>query len=196
MGPAQQGYATIADNLDDPWVQITASPKIIDYMTTLTGVFPEATALLDAGLSAIAHLDVQPRNIFPMPLENGGFETVAIDWASIGYAPLGTDAALVIGSSMTWCNIDAAHGVRLHPEALEKYLIGLEDSGWNGDIGLVRLAYMTAAVSRAGGNAMFTTMWVNEPEWQPHTIKMMGKPAEVLVPHWRDVFDGMYPRCS
>lgn len=193
IGSRLQRYAAIDDYLDDPMVQISASAKLVEYMATLPTVIPEAISLLDAGPRTLAHLDAQPRNIFPMQLESGGFETVAIDWASIGYAPLGTDGALVIGSSMTWHNIDAAHGVHLHSAALEKYLTGLEESGWSGNFELVRLAYMTAAVNRAAGNAMFTTMWVDEPEWRPHTIEMMGKPADVLVPHWRDVFEGVYP---
>lgn len=186
-------YESIRDYLDDSFVQRVATPEVIQNMVNLTNVVPSVNALLNTGPRPLSHLDAQPRNLFPIRLENGGIETVAIDWSSVGYAPLGTDAALVIGSTMTWFDLDAEHGVRLHTRALSRYLGGLEETGWHGNTNLVRLAYMTAAVRRAEGNAMLPVLWVDEPDWKGRTVDLMHKSPEALVDHWRDVFAGVYP---
>ena len=64
--------------------------------------------------------------------------------------------------------------------------------GWQGDIGLVRLAYLTGAVMRTAGNVNFTARWVNDPEWKRTVTGLTKTSADVLAKHWGDVFEGVY----
>lgn len=190
--PSLERFVTFRDYLHDPMMQLVATPTVAEQLMSLPDVVPVAHAFLDASPSSLSHLDMQPRNIFPIHLASGAIESVLIDWAEIGYRPIGTAVAGMVGSSMTWCEFDAEHGSRLLSQALLAYIEGLEENGWHGDVKLVRLAYMTSAVFRAAGNALFPVMWVNEPEWIPYMVDMLGKPPEEMVPHWRDVFEKVY----
>jgi hypothetical protein len=191
--PQLKRLSSIGDYVDDPLVKLACTPENLEKLSLLVDTVPSAISLLTKGPNPLSHLDAQPRNLFPVPLENGGIKTVAIDWASVGYAPLGMDAPLVVGSSMTWHEFDAEHGTSLHVQALDGYLDGLRDMDWQGDAALVRLAYMTGAVMRAAGNVNFTARWVNDAEWKKTVTGLTKTPADVLAKHWGDVFAHVYP---
>lgn len=193
LEPQLLGFGSVGDYLDDPLVKLAFPPENLDRLSRLIDEMPSVISLLAKGSNPLSHLDAQPRNLFPMPLENGGIETVAIDWASVGYAPMGMDAPLLVGSSMTWHEFDPEHGTSLHVQALDGYLGGLADMDWQGDTNLVRLAYMTGAVMRAAGNVYFTSRWVNDAEWKKTVTGLTKTPADVLAKHWGDVFANVYP---
>ena len=90
----------IGDYSDDPLVKLALPPENMERFERMVNAMPSALSAIAEGPNPLCHLDAQPRNLFPVPLPNGEIETVAIDWASAGYAPLGMDAPLVVGSSM------------------------------------------------------------------------------------------------
>jgi hypothetical protein len=193
LEPQLVGFGSIGANLDDPLVKLAFPPDNLKHFESLSDTLPSVISVLSQGSNPLSHLDAQPRNLFPVPLENGGIETVAIDWASVGYAPMGMDAPLVVGSSMTWYEFDAEHGTSLHVQAMAGFIDGLADMDWQGDTGLVRLAYMTGALMRAAGNVYFTSRWVNDAEWKKTVTGLTKTPADVLAKHWGDVFAHVYP---
>ncbi len=192
--PQLNNYGSIGDFTYDALVERAAPPDVVRNMSRLAETMPLVLEVLNAGPRPLSHVDTQPRNLFPMPLERCGFETVAIDWASIGYAPLGTDAAQLVGSSLTWCEIGVERGVRLLERALDGYLTGLEEMSWSGNADLVRLAFMTSAITRAAGNLTFTSnIWMGHPEAEVPTAVLMGLPATTIADQWREVFRAEYP---
>ena len=178
---------------NDPLVRRAAPPDVVEDLLTLSKKMPAVIVLINAGPRPLSHIDAQPRNLFPLPLESGGFETVTIDWASVGYAPLGTDPAQVVGSSLTWCEIEPGHGVRLHEEVLAGYVKGLSEFGWNGDIELVRVAYMSAAMIRAANMLFHTVSWVEDRELKEQTSRGLRHSSEAIADQWREVFRAVYP---
>ena len=190
---ARKQFPQLNSNLNDDLVKRAMTPKNLENLKRFDEALPAVIDLLSAGPNPLGHLDAQPRNLFPIRLESGDIETVAIDWAGVGYSPLGTDAALVVGSSLTWCEFSGEHGARLHSKAVNSFITGLKEAGWQGDTGLVRLAYMTAAAIRASGGLNFTARWVNDLEWKEIVSGLTKKSPEVLADHWGNVFEHVYP---
>ena len=190
---ARKRFTLISSNLDDHLVRRAMTPKNLELLNRFDEALPAVVDLLRTGPNPLGHNDAQPRNLFPIQLDNGDIETVAIDWAGVGYSPLGTDAALVVASSLTWCEFNGERGARLHSEAVNSFIEGLNEVGWKGDTALVRLAYMTGAAIRASGGLVFTARWVTDLEWKQIVTGLMKKSPEVLADHWGDVFEHVYP---
>ena len=99
----------------------------------------------------LEHGDTGRKNLFHRRRENGGAETVAIDWAWAGIGTLGEDLAPVVFSPVMWFN-------DVHPEqlpdleqiAFDGYVQGLRDTGWRGNTAQVRLGYTVTAALRFG----------------------------------------------
>lgn len=161
-----------------------------ENLAGLKDILSNVIPLLNTGPTPLSHVDSQPRNLFPIHQPNGGFETATIDWASLGYAPLGTDPAHLVGSTMTWGEIDPEHGAYLHTQILNSYIEGLKEVGWTGDESLVRLAYMTGAVTRAASNVNLPVVWLKNPGFERGVNPI---PPEVKAANWGAVFKHVYP---
>ena len=85
--------------------------------------------------TALAHGDSHARNLFPM-----NDHVVAVDWSGISEEPLGADAGVLIGSGLTW-GINEAEMVLDNIENYSRYLDGLHDAGWAGDILALRVGF-------------------------------------------------------
>ncbi len=192
-GVSLNRWASLGDFTNDPLVQRTSPPDVVSDLLKLSAKILPVIEAINAGPRPLNHIDAQPRNLFPMPLENGGFETVAIDWASLGYAPLGTDPAQIVGSSLTWCEVEPEHGALLHEKVLDGYITGLSDMGWNGDVELVRLSYMTMAMIRAANMLFHTVRWIDDPKAKVAISRAMGLPPEAFADQQREVFRVLYP---
>ena len=190
IGNPAERYQLVFNNLDDRLVKRTVPVGHVEKLNHLGRAIPAAVSMLNDGPTPLSHVDSQPRNLFPMQLESGETETVLIDWASVGYAPLGTDAAHLVGSSLTWCEMEPEHGAYLHTQTLNSYLEGLEEVGWSGNENLVRLAYMTAAIARSAANLTFTAMWLDSPDFDTGISPI---PKEEKSDQWRDVMTRVYP---
>jgi hypothetical protein len=191
IGGTADRYDSVFEHLDDQYVQLAATPVNQEYLSGLKEILASVIPVLNAGPTPLSHVDSQPRNLFPIHQPTGGFETAAIDWASLGYAPLGTDASHLVGSTMTWGEIDPEHGAYLHTQILNSYIEGLKEAGWAGDENLVRLAYMTGAVARAAANITFpVVLWIDNPGFEQGVNPI---PPEVKAKNWGDVLPLVYP---
>ncbi|MBT5319789.1 MAG: hypothetical protein HOL45_07775 [Chloroflexi bacterium] len=192
-GVSLNRWSSLGDYTSDPLVKRGSPPDVLRDLSNLHGQILPVIEAINAGPRPLNHVDAQPRNLFPMPLDNGGFETVAIDWASLGYAPLGTDPAQIVGSSLTWCEVEPEHGVLLHEKVLDGFVTGLSDMGWSGNIELVRLSYMTQAMIRSANMLFHAVRWIDNPEHKPLLSRAMGRPVEAIVDQQRDTFRAVYP---
>ena len=192
-GVSLNRWTSLGDYTSDPLVKRGSPPDVLRDLSNLHGQILPVIEAINEGPRPLNHVDAQPRNLFPVPLEDGGFETVAIDWASLGYAPLGTDPAQIVGSSLTWCEIEPEHGVLLHEKVLNSFLAGLTDTDWNGNFELVRLSYMTQAMIRSANMLFHAVRWIDNPEHKPRISRAMGRPVEAFVDQQRDVFRAVYP---
>jgi len=112
---------------------------------TATRIAELTTQLIEVGKSlphSLAFGDSHPRNLFPV--ESG---TVGIDWGTTTMDPIGADAGMLTGPSLT-LGIDEANLIIQNERAIfESYVGGLSASGWSGDQNDVRLGYLCSFIN-------------------------------------------------
>lgn len=111
---------------------------------TATRIAELTTRLIETGKSlphGLAFGDSHPRNLFPV--DSG---TVGIDWGTTTMDPIGADAGMLTGPSLT-LGIDEANLIAQNELAIfESYFAGLKESGWSGDLNNVRLGYLCSFI--------------------------------------------------
>jgi hypothetical protein len=105
-------------------------------------------AALERIPKTICHGDTYPTNFIARQLPEGQQQTVALDWALAGIAPVGDDLGqLVFGAQ---ANLKEANPTDVDKVLFESYLDGLRDSGCRIDPQLVRFGYTASAAFRVG----------------------------------------------
>ncbi len=133
-----------------PVVRQAFSPELVARVLRLweqRGLFLSALERLP---QVFSHLDAFRGNLFGRALPDGGEETVAIDWAFAGIAPLGEELAPLIVGSVVTDHVPLEELARLEGMALEGYIEGLREAGWDGPQELVRASYAACAALRYG----------------------------------------------
>jgi hypothetical protein len=89
-----------------------------------------------------------PGNVLTRSRADGVVEIVALDWALVGYGPLGAELAQIgLGA------LDALRGddqSTVDEAVFAAYVSGLRESGWEGDERLARFGYVATAALRSG----------------------------------------------
>jgi thiamine kinase-like enzyme len=96
----------------------------------------------------ICHGDTYPTNFMSRPLPDGRQQTVALDWALAGIAPLGDDLGQFVFGAQT--NLKEANRMEVDQVLFESYLAGLRESGCRVDPQQVRFGYTASAALRVG----------------------------------------------
>jgi hypothetical protein len=122
-------------------------------------------AKLDTLPKTISHGDTYPTNFMSRHSRADQDQTVALDWALMGIAPLGDDLGqFVYGAQM---NLKGSNPVDVSNALFEGYLDGLRDSGCRVDPKLVRFGYKASAALRVG---LFQLYLLNEELGQDKTV--------------------------
>ena len=96
---------------------------------------------LESMPKTLCHGDFNYTNLFARHLPHGEDQTAAIDWQYAGFRQLGGDiAGLIADSSIIPVRRKAAEPEEFTELILEGYLLGLKESGWKGDLRVVRFA--------------------------------------------------------
>ncbi len=104
-------------------------------------------AKLDLLPKTISHGDTYPTN-FKSRLSTGREQTVALDWALMGIAPLGDDLGQFVFGAQT--NLKELNPADIDKTLFESYLDGLRDTGCKVDRQQVRFGYSASAALRIG----------------------------------------------
>lgn len=133
----------------------------------------------------ISHGDTYPTNFKSRQSDGGQQQTVALDWALAGIAPLGDDLGQLVFGAQT--NLKEIPRTDVDRELFESYLDGLRDSGCQVDPQIVRFGYTASAALRVG---LFQILLLNEEISQSGAVteQAVGKPAvpdcfEVVMAH-------------
>ncbi len=102
--------------------------------------------ILDHLPQTICHLDAFHRNMFARKTVDGDDQTVLIDWAFVGRAPIGVELSPLVLMGVAMCGIPFDRLHELEQIVIDGYLGGLREAGWQGDPRLVRLGYTAATV--------------------------------------------------
>lgn len=104
--------------------------------------------MLDRLPKTVCHGDTYPTNLKSRRLNGDQGQTVALDWALVGIAPLGDDLGqLVFGAQM---NLKEAAPEDVDRTLFESYVDGLRDVGCRVDPQWIRFGYAASAALRIG----------------------------------------------
>lgn len=100
---------------------------------------------LDRQPQALCHGDAHPDNLRVVRRGRGGTETVVLDWASMGRAPLGAEAQAILGGALVLFRADAAEAAVADAAIFNSYAKGLREGGVRIENAALRFAYCAAA---------------------------------------------------
>ncbi|HLV34853.1 MAG TPA: hypothetical protein VKY59_07065, partial [Spirillospora sp.] len=120
------------------------------------------------------------RNVFARRSADGGYKTVAVDWAFVGQAAVGAEAAAPVLIGLFGANIDPERADEHERLVYEGYLAGLRDMNWNGDPRAVRLGY-AATTALKFIELMAPMGFLTDPGFQAHITSALGCPISQYV---------------
>ena len=138
----------------------------------------------------LAHGDAHRRNLLSQRMPDAGDRTVAVDWAVIGYAPLGEDPGHLLTSSRIF-EADPRIAPHLDQAIFRRYLDGLREAGWRLDRrtrDTVRFGYAAHGLLNmglfvgAGAAAGIAHEWIRR--WYEGVL---GRPFETLVEPFAEI---------
>jgi hypothetical protein len=89
----------------------------------------------------LSHLDAWRDNLIVAAAPDDSERLVAIDWAGVGLAAVGTDASDLFGASFMQNRVAATDPRVIDSAIFDSYVAGLREVGWQDDTGMLRLAY-------------------------------------------------------
>jgi len=105
----------------------------------------------------LCHHDAFRRNLMLREGENAGAQTIAIDWAMMGYGGVGEEIGVTTAVALYWLEVAADQAQELDRIVFESYVAGLRNAGWQGDVQLARFGYTTTAALVIG--VAMTMIW-------------------------------------
>jgi hypothetical protein len=136
----------LRDTLASPWGRRWLPEEDRDQFFNLWEERERYINVLDRLPQTVCHLDLFRRNLFARKTADGDDQTVAIDWAYVGKGPIGADLGPLVWMSAVLGGVGLDKAQKLEEIALEGYLEGLREAGWQGDPQQVRLGYTAAGV--------------------------------------------------
>jgi hypothetical protein len=103
---------------------------------------------LDRVPQVLCHWDAHRANLFSRTSGDGTVETVLIDWAGLGWGPVGSELPRLLSTTVNFFGLDASALPPLDAELFEQYLKGLREAGWDGDRRIVRFGYTASSAIR------------------------------------------------
>lgn len=121
-----------------------------------------------------------PSNLMARHRADGQLETVAIDWALAGLAPIGAELSqLTVAACDTLRDSEPA---AISQALFTAYLDGLRQSGWQGSEQEVHFGYMASAALRAGQFLLFAlNHFIQTAPTDPAAIAHLPNQARLLL---------------
>jgi hypothetical protein len=142
------GVARIRDARGNPYVAEAISPEAADALLSLVGNLDGWLARLDGMPQTICHWDAHRANLISSRSPQGMTETVAIDWAGIGFGPFGAETSKLLSQTVNFYGMREDALPALDAELFEHYVDGLRSAGWRGDTQVVRFGHTAASAVR------------------------------------------------
>jgi len=172
-----------------PTVAELFTPSTIGLLLQVWEHRREVYEALEALPQSICHQDLFPRNAF-IRVAGGAQQTVAIDWAFCGWAPLGADLAPLVGASLGFFEADCDDADELERLCLEAYVAGLRLIGWQGNRDHVFLGYLATIALRfmvgTVGPVLTATL---DDSLDAMVDQIFGHPKPERIARWRKIHE-------
>jgi hypothetical protein len=164
---------------DHPLVRRGSPPDVAVRQKVLHDEQPVFLHALSQLPQTLCHRDPTPRNVIVRPGKTGVSETVALDWAMVGIAPLGRNLGSLVPAGAHSRDIDPAQLRAVDAVAFPAYVEGLRESGWAGDEAVARFGYCACAALRYG--LLVLGVAALDDNRRDGLVRSFGMPIEELL---------------
>lgn len=184
--PGMNKLATLADH---PRVQQLYPPDVLQGYQKLWWQRARLLAALAQLPQTLCHRDAFPLNLLTANTQQSDVKFTAIDWAYTGIGSIGEEvAALAFAEVTVFRRIPLAIAQENAAAAVEGYLQGLDDLGWQGEQRLVYCGYVSAALLRFGvGMVPVSLNIVTNPRVDEWAEAVYGNPLDVMIDYWVEI---------
>lgn len=140
--------ATLSGARDDAAVAAAFSDAHATCLIDLLSEIPTWCSTLDTLPQTLCHWDVHRANLVVTPTVDGGHGMVLLDWAGVGWGPVGADLSHLLSQTVHFFGMDPGELQALDATLFDAYLDGARAAGWHGDPRHVRFAYAAASAVR------------------------------------------------
>ena len=171
----------ISEALDNPFGSDAVTRE---SATALLALLRRSDAWLDQMdrlPQSLCHWDAHRANLFSRTAQNGEVQTVAIDWAGVGWGPIGADLSKLLSQTVNFFGMDPASLPALDAALFEQYLEGLRETGWRGDPRVVRFVYTAAAAMRLIVRTASALQLIFDERARASFERAAGQPFAVLA---------------
>jgi hypothetical protein len=125
---------------------------VSDHAAAALGALPRKTVhwldRMDNLPQVVCHWDAHRANLISHATVDGALETVAIDWAGVGWGAVGSELSKFLSQTVNFFGLDATTLPALDAKMFEHYVVGLREAGWEGDPRAVRFGHAAASAVR------------------------------------------------
>jgi hypothetical protein len=136
--------------------------------------------VLESLPQVFSHFDCQRRNLMIRTGKNQTNELVALDWAQCGIGAIGTELNWLVGMGTTLLEWPPSDIAVLDETAFQSYVRGLLNTGWSGDVNIVRLGYVAMLSVFIGCAFPGLSMFWCSPENRSFALQIFGMAGEDL----------------
>jgi hypothetical protein len=127
-----------------------------------------------------SHFDSQRRNLFISSGNDGQKELVLLDWAQCGISAIGAELTWLTGFSAVLLEWPPTKIAQLDAVTFPAYVQGLHESGWSGDMELVRLGFTSMFTAYIGCASLSGIAWWCTPENSSFALQQFNLAEEKL----------------
>jgi hypothetical protein len=142
------GVARLRDARDNPLVAQAITPEAAASLLALLDQADGWLDHLDTLPQVLCHWDAHRANLMSRTTRTGDVETVAIDWAGVGWGAVGSELSKLLSQTVNFFGMPPEALPALDARLFEHYMEGLRDVGWTGDQDSVRFGYTAASAMR------------------------------------------------
>jgi hypothetical protein len=151
---------------------------------------PKLLAALRQLPHVLCHQDAHRRNLMLRRTPAGTVQLVAIDWSALGWATLGEEIGVMIGSGFYFLDAPTIEPRQLAEAVFAAYLTGLQEAGWRGEERAVRLSFTTTMATILVLSCFGHTLAnIEDDEYWSFVETFFGLPHTTVQAYWREVYE-------
>lgn len=145
---ASPAVARIREARSNEHVAGAISSEHADALLRLLDDLDPWLARLDGLPQTICHWDAHRANLMSRTTAAGVVETVAIDWAGVGWGPFGAETSKLLSQTVNFYGLREDSLPALDADLFAHYVDGLRAAGWDGDERTARFGHAAASAAR------------------------------------------------